>query len=365
MFFTPEYLAANRRMHGHWNELWAVRNQFNMAQEVMVNQNRPVMTPEMLACNAINGFGRDFWAELDNQVIQLRVAEVGMEIVTDLLAVQTVLPVGKTAKLYNMVGDIADDVSVSIDGQAPYSFDHTDYASDGDPIPMFSAGYGVNWRHAQGLNTVGIDLVLDSQAAKLRKFNKQIVSYMLDGSSRIQVDAYPAQGLRNHRNTRKINLGAGAGGADIDLTTATAEEMLAFFGQAGPFGVNARANRVAAYDVLWVSYEIWANMARPYLLSLNAGSNAVISGTVMSAIMPFIPAREIRPTFAFTGNEFLGYVRNREVVTPLVGMTTGITPLPRPLPQTNYNFQILAAMGLQVKVDADGFGGVVYGADFD
>ncbi len=44
-----------------------------------------------------------------------------MEIVNDLMGVQTVLPIGKTAKLYNVSGDIADDVSISIDGQAPYS----------------------------------------------------------------------------------------------------------------------------------------------------------------------------------------------------------------------------------------------------
>ena len=51
-------------------------------------------------------------------MLQLRDQEVGMEIVNDLIGVQTVLSVGKTAKLYNVVGDIADDVSVSIDGRA-------------------------------------------------------------------------------------------------------------------------------------------------------------------------------------------------------------------------------------------------------
>src|SRR5690606_10932578 len=123
------------------------------------------------------------------------------EIVNDLLGVQTVLPIGKTAKLYNIAGDIADDVKVTMDGQAPYSFDHTEYDNDGDPIPVFTAGYGVNWRHAAGLSSVGIDLVLDSQSAKLRKFNKQLVSYVLNGNSKIQVQNYPAQGLKNHRNT--------------------------------------------------------------------------------------------------------------------------------------------------------------------
>lgn len=356
MFFDAQTLATNSRMQGHWAELWATRNQFNVNQGLMVNSYRATMTPEQLACNAVAGLGRDFWAEVDRQVIQLRNQEIGMEIVTDLMTVQTVLPVGKTAKLYNVVGDIAEDVSVTLDGQAPYSFDHTEYGSDGDPIPVFSAGYGVNWRHAAGLNTVGIDLVLDSQAAKLRKFNKRIVSYMLDGDSRIQVDNYPAQGLRNHRNTIKINLGAGAGGANIDLTTADAVAMIAFFGK-GAFGTAARTNKVAAYDVLWVSQEIWANLAQPYVV------NGQITGNVLNAIKAFVPARDIRPTFALTGNQFLGYVRAQDVVTPLVGMTTGVTALPRPLPNTNYNYQILAALGIQVKKDAEGLAGVIYGAN--
>lgn len=364
MFFDANTLAANSRMRSHWTELWATRDQFNVNQRLMVNAYQSAMTPEQLACNAVAGLGRDFWAEVDRQVIQMRDQEIGMEIVTDLMSVQTVLPVGKTAKLYNMVGDTADDVSVSIDGQAPYSFDHTDYASDGDPIPVFSAGYGVNWRHAAGLSTVGIDLVLDSQAAKLRKFNKQVVSYMLDGDNKIQVQNYPAQGLRNHRNTVKINLGTGVGGAGIDLTSASTAQMLAFFGK-GAFGTVARTNKVAAYDVLWVSQEIWANLAQPYLIEVNGGANGVIGGSVLQAILPFVPAREIRPTFKLSGNEFLGYVRNREVVSPLVGMTTGTTPLPRPMPNSNYNYQILAALGIQVKKDGDGLAGVVYGANLD
>lgn len=354
MFFTRETLAANSRMQAHWADLWATRHQANVQQEMMVNAYRATMTPEQMACNAPQGFGRDFWAELDNQVVQLRNQEIGMEIVNDLMAVQTILPIGKTAKLYNVVGDIADDVSVSIDGQAPYSFDHTEYGSDGDPIPMFSAGYGVNWRHAAGLQTVGIDLVLDSQAAKLKKFNKRLVKYILDGDANIQVDAYPGQGLRNHRNTKKIDLAAG--GANIDLTSATPAQLIEFFGK-GAFGTMARTNKVAAYDIMWVSPEVWANLAQPYFV------NGVISGTVMAAILPFAPVKEFRMTYALSGNEFLAYVRSREVVSPLVGMTTGITPLPRPLPQTNYNFQILAATGLAVKKDDEGLGGVVYGAE--
>ncbi|MDJ4469572.1 DUF6260 family protein, partial [Salmonella enterica] len=218
MYFSKETLATNSRLGGHWNELWANRNMWNAQHDAMIAANRSNMTPEWLAVNAVGGFTRDFWAEIDRQVLQLRDQEVGMEIVNDLIGVQTVLSVGKTAKLYNVIGDIADDVSVSIDGQAPFSFDHTEYASDGNPIPVFTAGYGVNWRHAAGLNSVGIDLVLDSQMAKMRKFNQKRVNYYLNGDPNIQVQSYPAQGIKNHRNTKKINLGSGSGGANIDLT---------------------------------------------------------------------------------------------------------------------------------------------------
>lgn len=362
MYFTAETLATNSRLQGHWSELWANRNIWNQHHDMMVNAYRTSMTTEMLAANAVGGFTREFWAELDRQVIQMRDQETGMEIINDLMSVQTILPIGKTAKLYNVTGDIADDVSISIDGQAPYSFDHTEYDSDGDPIPVFTAGYGVNWRHAAGLSTVGIDLMLDSQASKMRKFHKKRVAYYLNGNSAISVQGYKAQGLKNHRNTTKINLGSGAGGANIDLTTATPAQMLAFFGPTGAFGLNARKNKVTAYDKLWVSAEIWANMSKPYLIDINGGTNAMVSGTVFDAISKFIPAKSIQMTYALTGNEFLGYERRQDVVSPLIGMAVGIVPLPRLMPQSNYNNQIMSAEGISVKRDGEGLGGVVYGA---
>ncbi|HCQ8452133.1 TPA: hypothetical protein OME04_001430, partial [Klebsiella oxytoca] len=174
---------------------------------------------------------------------------------------------------------------------------------------------------------------------------------------------YPAQGLRNHRNTAKINLGSGAGGANIDLTTATPAQALAFFGPTGAFGVTARANQVTAYDVLWLSPEIMANLSSPYTIEVGDGTNAIISGSVLDAIRKFIPVKDIRQTYALSGNEFLAYERRKDVISPLVGMAVGVVPLPRPMPQSNYNFQIMSAEGLQIKRDEEGRSGVLYGAN--
>ncbi|WP_215268824.1 major capsid protein [Escherichia coli] len=347
MYFTKENLAANSRLQAHWAELWAQRNIYNNQHNAMIAANKANMTAEMLACNAVGGFEKEFWKEIDNQIIELNTEEIGIEIVNDLMAVQTVLPIGKTLKMYSVAGDINDEVVMSMDGQVPHGFDHTEYGSDGDPIPMFAAGYGVNWRHAAGLNTVGIDLALDSQRLKLKKFNKARVDFYLNGNERMIVDGHKAMGLKNHKNTQQLTL-------TIDLTTAGFEEIINFF-TVGEFGVLARNNFVAKYDRLWVSPEIMANLARPHIV------NGAIVGSVLDIIKPFAPVGEITQTFALKGNEILGYQRRKDVVTPLIGMTTGVVPLPRFMPTDNYNFRIMSAEGLQITSDMLGRSGVVYG----
>ncbi|EET7202561.1 hypothetical protein BCC67_003296 [Escherichia coli] len=349
MYFTKENLAANSRLQAHWAELWAQRNIYNNQHNAMIAANKANMTTEMLACNAVGGFEKEFWKEIDNQIIELNTEEIGIEIVNDLMAVQTVLPIGKTLKMYSVAGDINDEVVMSMDGQVPHGFDHTEYGSDGDPIPMFAAGYGVNWRHAVGLNTVGIDLALDSQRLKLKKFNKARVDFYLNGNERMVVDGHKAMGLKNHKNTQQLTL-------TIDLTTAGFEEIIDFF-TVGEFGVLARNNFVAKYDRLWVSPEIMANLARPHIV------NGAIVGSVLDIIKPFAPVGEITQTFALKGNEILGYQRRKDVVTPLIGMTTGVVPLPRMMPTDNYNFRIMSAEGLQITSDMLGRSGVVYGHD--
>ncbi|HBI7758757.1 TPA: hypothetical protein K8193_002259 [Escherichia coli] len=347
MYFTRQNLATNSRMQAHWNELWAQRNIFNDQHDAMIAANKANMTAEMLACNAVGGFAKEFWKEIDNQIIELNTEEIGIEIVNDLMGVQTVLPIGKTLKMYNVSGDINDEVVMSMDGQAPHGFDHTEYGSDGDPIPMFAAGYGVNWRLAQGLNTVGIDLALDSQRLKLKKFNKARVKFYLSGNDNIVVDGHKAMGIKNHKNTQQLTL-------TTDLTTADFEALIDFF-TIGEFGVLARNNFVAKYDIMWVSPEIMANLARPHIV------NGAVVGSVLQTVMPFAPVGEIRQTFALKGNEIIAYQRRRDVISPLIGMTTGVVPLPRFMPTDNYNFRIMSAEGLQITCDMLGRSGVVYG----
>jgi len=287
MFYTKNALQANHANGGvymvnHWNQMWASRNFAAHSDETL----RASAQAAGLQVN-VNGITRDFWAAIDSQVLELRDQETGMEIINDLLAVQTVLDIGKTAKLYNVSGNIDGTVVVSIDGQAPYAFDHVEYGSDGDPIPIIQAGFGVNWRHFLGLKTVGIDLALDSQREKQKEYNKKLVAHALDGAKNIVVENYQSQGLRNHRNTKKFNLGSGAGGLNIDLTTATAAQLIAFF--QGPFATELTKNRIKKLDKLWISPEIASNFGKVYV------ENGVTLGTVQDYLMKFIPPT-LQPT---------------------------------------------------------------------
>lgn len=117
----------------------------------------------------------------------------------------------------------------------------------------------------------------------------------------------------------------------------------------------ARNNFVAKYDVMWVSPDVMANLARPHIV------NGAVVGSVLQTVMPFAPVGEIRQTFALKGNEIIAYQRRRDVISPLIGMTTGVVPVPRTMPTDNYNFKIMSAEGLQITCDMLGRSGVVYG----
>ncbi|CNJ18647.1 Uncharacterised protein [Yersinia aldovae] len=296
---------------------------------------------------------RDFWREVDNQIIQIRDNDQGREFLTDLQSIGTPLNPGKTAKLYTKGTDISDEVTISMDAQPPRYNDHTDADTDGDPVPAFTAGFGVNWRHWTAMKSENIDLVIESQARKMVKVFSTIADYYLDGSSRAKAGTYQGQGIRNHRNTKKIDLGAS--GANINLVTATNDQIIAFYNQY--FAKTLDDNYVDAVDVMWISPEIRRRLDAPLSQSGNYKE-----GTLREEIMRFSRIKAFKSTFKMKGNEFFAYVRNKEYISPLIGAPVSVVPVPRLMPNANYDFMIWALLGVQIKADINGRGGVFYAA---
>lgn len=354
MIVFDQQHMGNANHAAQFREMMGSRMIHNAQQQIIMDQYRPYLDDHDLQRNAVGVLGRDFWAEVDNQAIAIREDDRGREFLTDLLGIATPLAIGKTAKLYTTAGDISDNVGVSIDGNDPIDFDHVGNENEGDPVPIFKAGYGVNWRHWQGLTAANLDVVGDSQAAKLKVLLERMADYVLDGDKRISVGGYKAQGIRNHRNTRKVNMTVV--GLDITNPATTNDQILAFFTQTLPIDLDA--NKVPYLDKFWMSPAWGRRLAVPF--SSAAGFK---EGTLLDYIKRYGRVRDFQVTYKLTGNEWFGYVRSRDVITPLVGAAVSTVPVPRLLPHDNYNFMLWGAMGLQIKADENGAGGVFYGAN--
>lgn len=63
---------------------------------------------------------------------------------------------------------------------------------------------------------------------------------------------------------------------------------------------------------------------------------------------------------ALTGNAFFGFVPSAEYIRPLVGMALNTTAKARQNPTDNYQFLIMGALGLEIRADFNGKGGVFY-----
>lgn len=360
-------MARHSELKSHFENELAQRQYHNKLQ-----LNHMQLDPSSMQVNRAGVYSNDYWLEIDRAAAEVAADTRGREIYDDMQALVTVLPLGKTVKAYTDTTKIANDVKISMDGQAPVTFDQTGYAGDGDPIPMFTAGYGVNYRHLLGAESASLPLMLDSQRAKLEVFYATTNGYMMNGHANISEASFKGEGLKNHRNTAKINLGAA--GANIDLTSAsTTNDAIVEF-----FTVTLRAvldaNNIPVVDKFWVSKEIAARLAKPF-----SPSTGFKEGTLLENILRLAPfVREIDTAYTtdliaaenaaggivngLSGNEFLAYVKSKSFIEIPTGQAVQIVPLPRLMPRANFNNDISTAFGVQVKKQR-GNSGVFYGAE--
>lgn len=334
-----------------------VQNQRKLAagmQSQLVDQYGNLMDSETLVKNNATVFDNLWWADLDRRAIATRENDRGRELLTDLMKLAKPVDIGYTFKTYGLQGNIDSEVKISMDGQTPEVYDHVDTTQEGDPIPIFNTGFGINWRKWVGQRNANLNTVADSQALKLKDMLEAMCDYALDGSPKVVEKGFPGQGIRTHRNTRKIDLTV----AGIDLTSGstTNDDILDFWNQT--FAIHLDANYVPGkIDVVWVSPEIDRRMKVPF-----SNSQGFKGGTLETYILQFGRVGEFRVTYKLKGNEFLAYNRDSDSIAPLVGQAVATVPVERRGPRDNFNFEIWGAMGFQITADANGRGSVFYAA---
>ena len=357
IILTKELIANNANSRSQFDAVMYQRREFNVQQGILCNQFAglaDVGGEDVLLKNAADQFDVKFWAEVDRNSIEVRDNDQGREFLTDLMGIATPLHIGKTVKAYTVSGEIHNEVKISIDGQAPITYDNVENQREADPVPIFQGGYGINWREWQGKMSENMDAIGEAQREKTKVMLSRMADYVLDGDANVNVAGYQAQGIRNHRNTYKIDLTVD--GIDLTSPSTTNDQIVAYFNQT--FAVHLDANYVNELVTVWVSPQIARRLAAPY-----SNASGFKEGTLADYISRYSRVKGFRTTWKLNGNEFFGYVKNRDVITPLVGAALATVPMPRLTPRANYNFELWAAMGLQIKADVNGRTGVFYAAN--
>lgn len=348
-YFDQQLIANNPRTHGvWWDELSVVREHFHQVEDGMAAIG-----------NAAAVLPRDAWLELDGITRRVMRADEGQAWMADLMPLAKPVNIGKLVHL-NRVSSDAGRVVRSMSGQVPTTLDKVTYDYRGTPVPIFSSGYGREWREWNTLQSENFDALADDQEAITAKIKRDNALYALDGDASITVEGYTAYGIRTSPYSKAINLGTAGGGANIDLAASatTSDAIEAFIN--GPFGAMLDANFVSAPVNIYISPEIARNWDRPY--SLAGGFKG---GSLRDQILGNRRINKIEVSFELSGNQFFGFVPRAEYIRPLVAMATSTVAIPRTHPRSNYQFEVWNAMGIDIRADINGRSGVFYSTDID
>lgn len=362
LYFNKANIAKSRNLANQWGWVTNTRQQHEMIQQ---NANKAMGIPFN---NAAALLPKDAFQELDSITKDIFTNDEGQGYFSSLMGIAKPLPIGKTVSLYRQASDKSGIVNRSISGQVPDTLSKTVYDYEGDPVPVFTTAYGREWREQAAFQSEGFDAMMDDQRNSVRDIKEDMAVYMLYGDAGVTLRGYTGYGILNHPNTVKLDLGAG--GANIDLTTATADEIIAYFTK--DFAQALDNNYCAMVDELWVSPQLGRRLAEPY-----SAAGDFKEGTVKDYILRYGRIGAINTTFelgrqgqgsglynfAGAGNEFFCYVKNQQALCPLVGQAVTTLAIPRLMPMDNFNNLVWGAMGMRVASDKNGRSQVFYASE--
>jgi hypothetical protein len=346
MLYFDKKIVANSKPHAAWwGEVQAARR-FNAANELDMARKSG------LSANAASVLPRDAWLDLDGVTRRVMRSDEGAAWMNDLMPLAKTVNIGKLVTL-NRVSSDAGTVTRSLSGQVPIGMDKVTYDYRGSPVPIFQTAYGREWREWQTLQSENFDALSDDQEAHTAKLRRDMALYALDGDSSIVFQGYTAVGIRTSPYSKGINVGPA--GFNIDLTSAatTATAIANFWSQS--FGALMDSNYVRQKVNVYISPEIARNFDRP--VSDGAG---LVLGTIAEQILKGRRIAKFEVSFELTGNQFFAFVPSAEYIRPLIGMAANTTAVPRMMPTANYQFQIMAAMGMEIRADFNNRSGVFF-----
>lgn len=348
MLYLSNELITKSPAHASWA-------QQIMAERALFNASETALAKAAGLTNSAAIIPQDAWRMIDDVTMRVMRNDEGQAYMTDLMALAKTVNIGKLAVVTRAASD-AGVVKRSMSGQTGAAIDKVTYSYAGTPVPIFDAGYGREWREWATLQSEGFDALADDQEAATAAWRKDVATYVVHGDTSIKADTYVGYGITTNPKSKSINLGSAAGGANIDLTSSstTAEAIENFVNAV--IGKAMDDNNLTGRKLnLYISPEIARNWDRPY-----SGATGFKEGSIRDVLLKNRRIAKIADTFMMSGNAFFGFVADPLFIRPLVGMAVSTIAIPRTMPRDNYNFLVAGALGIEVRNDYAGRGGVFY-----
>lgn len=303
---------------------------------------------------------RDAWRELDGVTKRVLHNDEGRAYMDDLLPLAKPVHIGKLVHMNRVSSGSSNPVNRSLSGQVATALDKVVYDYRGAPVPIFSTGYGREWREWNTLMSENFDALSDDQEEAVLRIKRDQALYVLNGDPTIKVEGYEGYGIKTSPYSKSINLGSASGGANIDLSApATTSDAIDGFVN-NVLGKMLDDNLVDRPVNLYVSPEIMRNLDRPY-----SGAAGFKEGSLREHLERNRRIATIKQTYELTGNAFFGFVASSEYIRPIIGQALSTVAMPRQHPRANYQFEVWGALGLEIRADYNGKSGVFYSVDVD
>lgn len=287
----------------------------------------------------------DLYKEFDSQTIQQFRLDEGDVILNALMPLARGLNIGRTI-LEGARSSDAGKFHQSMSGEEGSYFDNVDYDLNQTIVPISQNGFKRNWREGTQLSLEDFNDAAIQQSEAIRTHRQGVIGSFMDGHKNkdgqyIVEKGVSWQGVRNDSRVDQVDLGAG--GLNINLVTETSGQAIynAFLAMAQQRAVT---NKVAAPADYFVSLEIIYNLAKDFSTQFNGKS-------VLNKLLEIPGIKSIQASSVLTGNQVLSMPLDSMYVQPVVGMGVSTIALPRPDFRSPFAFEVVSAIGWNIKTD--------------
>ena len=282
---------------------------------------------------------RDLYQEFDRIAVEEMQSDNGDTFLNDLLPLSHSVSIGTLVRKFRQVSN-AGVAQTSMTGQIGARMDQVESSYDGTIVPIHDTGFSRNFREVAAHTAAGYDAMIDDNREHTRTLRGKIADTFINGhkdkdGNTIVVDGTQWQGVVADSRVAQVNIVL-----DFTSTANTGDQIKAAFISElrDVMYITNKCERDLTY---YVSREIMSNLERKF--SANYDGKKIID-----ELKGLMGVADIKVTSKLSGNHIMGFPLNGGV-RPVVGMGVNTVALPRPLYNSNHEFNVWAAIGWEVR----------------